>query len=109
MPLTSTIASGTSRKPFRSRPSGKCSFASVGQPRLGEDVGQPLALGLGLADDEHLLPVAGGVQLVAHLGDVAAETLDRFDLQLAGRFQRRSTMLAAVTEGKLIDLASALR
>ena len=53
-----------------------------------EEVGQTPHLGLGLADDEHVLARAGRVQLVAHLADVAAEALDRFDLQPAGRLQR---------------------
>ena len=87
--LSSTIRSGTSRKPLCSEPMGKCRRPSCGGLGRAEDVSQPADLGLRLADDEHLLAGAGLVQFVADAVDVAAEALDRLDLQPAGRFQRR--------------------
>ncbi len=60
----------------------------LGQPRGGEDLRQAAHLGLGLANQENLLAGAGVVQFVADLVDVAAEALDRFDLQPAGGLQR---------------------
>ena len=71
------------------RADGKVQAALLGGPRRAEDIAQPADFGLGLADDEHLLARAGFVQFVADAVDVAAESLDRFDLQPAGRFQRR--------------------
>ena len=68
---------------------GKCKRFFLGGLGRAEDVAQPADLGLGLADDKHLLAGPGLVQFVAHAVDVAAEALDRFDLQPAGGFQRR--------------------
>ncbi len=59
------------------------------QPRLAEDLVQPLTLGLGLADDVYVLPFGRGIELLPYLGNVAAEAFDRLGLQPAGRFQRR--------------------
>ena len=71
------------------RADGKVQPALAGQSACRAKTSrQPPDLGLGLADDEHLLAGAGLVQLVADAVDVAAEALDRFDLQPAGRFQR---------------------
>ena len=70
-------------------PMGKCRRSFAGGLRAAEDVAEPADLGVGLADDEHLLARAGLVQFVADPVDVAAEPLDRFDPQPAGRFQRR--------------------
>ena len=61
----------------------------LGGLRRAENVAQPADLGLGLTDHEDFLPRAGLVQFVADAVDVAAESLDRFDLQPAGGFQRR--------------------
>ena len=59
-----------------------------GKLRGAEDFGQPLNLGLRLADHEHFLSGAGRVQLVVDLAYLAAETLDRFDFQSAAPLQR---------------------
>ena len=66
-------------------------------------------LGLGLADDEHVLPKSGRVELVADLADVAAETLDAFDLQLAGGLHRSGGDRRGGDRGKAIDRAAAHR
>ena len=66
-----------------------------------EQLAEPLDLGLRLADDEHLLAEAHLVELVAHLGDVAAEPLDRFELQVAVCSIEPDGTPAAVTDGNL--------
>ena len=62
---------------------------------------QPADFGLGLADHENLLVRAGFVQFLAHPVDVAAEALDRLDLQPAGGFQRRGRHGGRRNRGKL--------
>ena len=87
--LRSTIRSCTSRKPLCSVPTGnrnRPSWAACVAPNRSRE---PADFGFGLADDEHLLAHAGFVQFVAHAVDVAAESLDRFDLEPASGFQRR--------------------
>ena len=70
------------------RADGKVQPSFLGGLRRAEQIAKPANFGLGLADDEHLLAHAGLVQFVAHAVDVAAETLDRFDLQPASRLER---------------------
>ena len=86
--LSSTMRSGTSRKPFCSAADGKVQAAVAGKLRAAEDLAQAADFGLGLADEEDLLAAAGVVQFLADLVDVAAEALDRLDRQPASRFQR---------------------
>ena len=60
---------------------GKPQPALLRGQRRGEQIAEPPGFRFGLADDEHLLAHAGFVQFVADAIDVAAEPLDRFDLQ----------------------------
>jgi len=67
---------------------GKVQLPLARRLGAGEQLGQSPHLGLGLAEDEHLLAGPGRVQLAADPGDVAAEPLDRLDPQPARRLQR---------------------
>ena len=73
-------------------------------PVGSKDFAQPLALGLVVAGDQHEVARRGCVQLVAELGDVAAEPLDRFDAQMAGRLDRRSRQGGNVHAGEAQQL-----
>ena len=80
------------------------------QPALGherrrlEQLAQPLDLRIGLADDEHLVAEAHLVELVADLGDVAAEPLDRLELQVGRLLHRTRRHARRRHRGKLVDL-----
>ncbi len=63
-------------------------FAVGSELGCAKDFAQSFDFGLGRANDEHVVAQPDGVQLVAHFGDVAAESLDAFDAQLAFRFHR---------------------
>src|SRR5437660_9644180 len=52
--------------------------------RLAKHLLQSFGLGLGLTDDEHVLPGGGRFQLFAHARNVAAEALDRLERQMTG-------------------------
>lgn len=69
-------------------PGAKVQSAGGGQRGGAEDLLEPLILGRRGRNDEHVLPGRGGLELVAHLVDVAAEPLDRFDPQMAGGLHR---------------------
>ena len=65
-------------------PDGIVQLVGRRHPRRAEQFAQSIGFGLRLTDDEHVLKVglAGPhrrIELIAHLGDVAAETLDRLD------------------------------
>ena len=104
------FAAADQRDPLRDQPEAgvqksqaKMEPAGLGQPRGPEYLPQPLDFGGGRRNDVDLLAGAGGVQLVAHLGDVAAETLDRFDPQMTGRFQRSDGNAAERDRRKAVD------
>ena len=82
------------------RADGKPQASVAGGLGRAENLAEPADLGLGLADDENLLARAGLVQFVAHPVDVAAEALDRLDLQPARRFEDAVATADAATEGK---------
>ena len=105
------LAAAQQHDPLRHQPEavlqradGEVEAVFAGGLRAAEDVAEPADLGLGLADDEHLLARPGLVQLVADPVDVAAELLDRFDPQPASRFQRRRGHGGRGHRGKAEDL-----
>jgi hypothetical protein len=49
----------------------------------GEHFIQPFALGIVVASDQHLVAGGSRVQFIPQLADIAAESFDRFDSQVA--------------------------
>ncbi len=82
----------------------KMQLPGGGQLRLAEDLFEPFVLGRGRRNDEDVLTGRGGVQLVAHFVDVAAEPLDRFDPQVAGGFHRADGHGGQRDRRKAVDL-----
>ena len=60
----------------------------LGQLGVGEDLAQPLDLGRVVAGDQDAVAGGGAVELGLDLGQVAGESLDALDPQVAGRLER---------------------
>jgi len=55
------------------------------QPAGSQHFAEPFAFGLVVTGDQYLVRFRNAVQFILDLGDIAAETLDRFDAQMANR------------------------
>ena len=94
----------TKRKPARTRPVTRRSRSDLRQLPVGQHFAQALALGLVVAGDQHVIVRRHGVQFVADPADLAAEALDRFDVQMTGRLDRGAGQGGHLDAGKTQQL-----
>ena len=88
------------RNPARTWPRTSRSRSDLGELARLQHLAEPLLLRVVVAGDQHQIVGGGLVELVAQLGDVAAEALDRLDAQMTRRLAAGAGQGADVDAGE---------